>query len=194
MILLFLLLYNYSTHSSYRMRNIHILNHWQPSGQCWVNAAHHAGSCQHILRDKRQLALAFTNCHLAESKRPLAPEPHLMSDATFAIYTEFFTHAADLCFHIQGETLQQHALHTLQQLHQHANDYLQLVHYAKACAGVAVVLVLANLAKRLQIPFATAFAHTLIVAHVAVCTIGFQLALPLAALAGYATPTIKRLT
>lgn len=174
------------------MHNLHLHEQWQPTGQCWTDAAMQAGSCAHILRDKRQLALAFTNCHLKESNRPLAPQPELMSDATFAIYTEFFTHTSDLCFHIQGEHFQQQAQLTLQQLHHHADDYLVLLNYLKALAGVIVVLMLAKIARFFDIPHVNKFAHALIAAHISLCALGFQKALLLAAAAGYYSPTIKR--
>ena len=107
-----------------------------PDGPCWTQAALDAGSCAQVLQDQSALALAFTNCHLAQSGRPPAPLPPHMSDATFAIYTEFFTHTADLCFHLQGEHYHQRAHDAIDTLTDRARDYATLLRYLHALAGV----------------------------------------------------------
>ena len=146
-----------------RMRNFALDDRWQPDGQCWRAAAAAAGSCAQVLRDKRKLALAFTNCHLQESHRPLAPQPALMSDATFAIYTEFFTHTEQLCFHLQGEHYQERANKALKQLTGHAHDWLLALEWARVIAtwmaGVLVLVLLGKAAEWLEVPHAKRWIH-----------------------------------
>jgi hypothetical protein len=170
------------------MRDFSLRERWQPTGACWAQAAVHAGSCANVLRDKRKLALAFTNCHLQESGRPLAPEPHAMSDATFAIYTEFFTHTSDLCFHLQGEHHQQRANEALRQLAGHAHDWLHLVDWARAIAGflagVVAIWIVGKGAKMLEIPHADRGIKVAHAMHLVVHALGTELALVVVVLAG----------
>ena len=160
-----------------------------PDGPCWTQAALDAGSCAQVLRDQSSLALAFTNCHLRQSGRPSAPEPPLMSDATFAIYTEFFTHTADLCFHLQAEHHHQRANDAISTLTDRANDYATLLAYLHALAGVAVIVLLARAAKVLGVPCPPELPFVLVAAHLAVCAMGLPWALATAAAAGLAKAT-----
>lgn len=129
---------------------------WQPAGACWHQAAVQAGSCFNILKDRRRLALAFTNCHLEESERPMAPSPSQMSDATFAIYTEFYTHTADLCFHLQGEHYQLRAQDALARLSGHAEHWLLAIEWIQAVGswmvGATVIWAMGHAAKWLDVP------------------------------------------
>jgi len=138
------------------MRDFTLGERWKPGGECWQLAAVQAGSCANILRDKRALALAFTNCHMQESGRPIAPVPSMMSDATFAIYTEFFTHTEHLCFHLQSEHYQQRANEALKMLGDHAHDWLYAMAWARAIAtflgGVAVLGVMGKAAAVIKVP------------------------------------------
>tara|TARA_B100000700_G_C14702767_1_gene695286 strand:- start:97 stop:729 length:633 start_codon:yes stop_codon:yes gene_type:complete len=154
------------------MRDFALDDRWQPDGQCWRTAAVAAGSCAQVLRDKRKLALAFTNCHLQESQRPLAPQPALMSDATFAIYTEFFTHTEQLCFHLQGEHYQERANEALKQLTGHAHDWLIALEWARAIAtwmaGVLVLVLIGKAAEWLEVPQARRWTYVAHAMHVIV--------------------------
>lgn len=171
----------------FSMRDFMLHERWQPEGACWTTAAQRAGSCANVLRDKRKLALAFTNCHLRESGRPAAPEPPLMSDATFAIYTEFFTHTSDLCFHLQGEHHQQRANRALEQLAGHAHDWLHLVHYAKAVAawlgGLVLIYYGGKAAKALDIQHANKWTRVAAAVHCVACLLGSGFAMLAALLA-----------
>lgn len=170
------------------MRDFSLRERWQPDGACWTQAALEAGSCAHVLRDKRQLALAFTNCHLQESGRPLAPPPDAMSDATFAIYTEFFTHTSDLCFHLQGEHHQQRAHDALAQLAGHAHSWLHLVEALRAVAtylaGALAIALVGKAAHLLQVPHATKGIHAAQAAHLVLHALGAEVVLTLLLLAG----------
>ena len=157
-----------------------------PDGPCWTQAALEAGSCAQVLRDQSSLALAFTNCHLAQSGRPEAPAPPAMSDATFAIYTEFFTHTADLCFHLQAEHYHERANDAIGTLTERANDYATLLRYAQALAGVVVVLGLCRAARALGVPTPRDLPIVLVAAHLTVCALGTSWAMLIAAAAGLA--------
>ena len=151
------------------MRDFQLGHRWQPAGACWHRAAVEAGSCAHVLKDKRRLAHAFTNCHLQDSSRPLAPPPSQMSDATFAIYTEFFTHASDLCFHLQGEHHQQRAHDALAQLTGRAEEWLRAILWMQAVArflaGAALIWAAARVAQAIDVPRAPQAARVAQVAH-----------------------------
>ena len=87
---------------------------------CWHKAvAACNATCAEVLAmgpAKQTLALAFTNCHLVDSLRPPVPCASItasvasctarMSDAVFALYTAFFTHADNVCFFLQAEAWQ----------------------------------------------------------------------------------------
>lgn len=79
----------------------------------------------HRVVPPRQLAVAFANCHLeASGKATYQCEPsHTvqqctsgMSDVAFTTYTEFFTHADNLCHFLQSEMWQERTEQTVNAL------------------------------------------------------------------------------
>ena len=113
-----------------------------------------------------------------------------MSDATFAIYTEFFTHTSDLCFHLQGEHHQERANQALAQLAGHAHDWLYLVEWVKAVgvwlAGLVVIYYAGKAAKALDIPHADRATKVALAVHCVVHLLGMELGI-LAAVFALAT-------
>lgn len=111
--------------------------------------------------------------------------PQHMSDATFAIYTEFFTHTADLCFHLQGEHYHEKANQALDKLTYHATHYFMLLNAAKAIAGVLVILIMGKAAKIAGVPQVDYLVQILVGSHIVVCAIGWYYAIAAAALLAF---------
>jgi len=153
----------------------------QVEGACWRQAAVQAGSCAQVLKDKRQLAWDFTNCHLSENGRQTAPHPSRMSDATFAIFTEFFTHTSDLCFQLQGEHYQQRANEALERLGNHAHGWLRAIEWARAivafAGGTMAIAIMGKAARTIDVPHALKWTKVALAIHVLVHALGTELTL-----------------
>ena len=96
---------------------------------CWREVLNSLNSTCRDLSDVKQtrLALVFTNCHLEKSGRETYPctdemtikectSVDRMGDVAFQIYTQFYTHASNLCYFIQSRLWQTQTESTINKL------------------------------------------------------------------------------
>ena len=99
------------------------------NSQCWRAALDSLDSTCSKLTDTRQmrLALSFANCHLESTGRQTYPcttamdvkdciNKDIMNDSDFQIYTQFYTHANNLCYYLQSRLWQQQTETTINRL------------------------------------------------------------------------------
>ena len=102
---------------------------------CWREVLEALNSTCRDLTDVKQtrLALIFTNCHLEKSGRETFPCTEEMSikectsvsrmgDFAFGIYTQFYTHANNLCYFIQSRLWQEQTESTVNKLSQTSQE------------------------------------------------------------------------
>lgn len=95
---------------------------------CWAESLKMltSGCSKMCDEEQRRIAYQFTYCHMKASGRSLPEkcpmnEPIKMCteklpDLTFNVYTEFFTHVHDICYHLQQTHWQQQTENTVQKL------------------------------------------------------------------------------
>lgn len=90
-------------------------------GECWTSTVEHIHEgCRYLTEDvQSDIALRITNCFLAMSGHEtyncdLDKKPNLrgicissMTDRAFNVYTEFYTHAQNICWFLRGQVWQE---------------------------------------------------------------------------------------
>ena len=114
---------------------------------CWAESLKILNSgCSKMCDDEqRRIAYQFTFCHMKASGRTLPPTCLLtqpiktctekLPDLTFNVFTEFFTHVHDICFHLQQTYWQQQTEDTVQKL---ASSSLQLTRQLEESENLAL--------------------------------------------------------
>ena len=95
---------------------------------CWAESLKMltSGCSKMCDEEQRRIAYQFTFCHMKASGRKLPEKCPLdepikictekLPDLTFNVYTEFFTHVHDICYHLQQTHWQQQTENTVQKL------------------------------------------------------------------------------
>lgn len=105
---------------------------------CWRDALSTLDTTCRNMTDstQRRLALALTNCHFENSGRETYPcardmnvkdciSKDIMGDSSFQIFTQFYTHANNLCYYLQSQLWQEQTETTINRLSDTSHETVQ---------------------------------------------------------------------